>query len=426
MWTYGTGIQQAVVSNNSTPFCCVQIFDDRFAYANGTAWGTKLGKYFYNADGSKMTAETGTSYGTGFTFGSITTVGASKVLYSTLAVGTLMQGSWVSPVITTFYNSVWDELKVVDPNSYYLDSTTLLLDENFETFNEMQRHGWTIDATNVNQNWGTVLNSYTDPYIAIATGSSDFFIGNVAGQTGTGAFRYTRTDVFPSTMPKYGHIVFKWGRYGAALGTGGTLAVVNFDFANGTNLSILANRLNSTSGSMILRVRYGAQIGDLGTFTEADSYYAMSFTWGTTQAKWTYRWTVNGTQGFGSFADIYGTSNVNTFEVLKYTGTNAGAGGKFWMDNLNVFGTFSGQDNEITKAQYHTRNYYYIKTSNDNTTWGGVGRDVNIFQINDYYHPVKELNLENDWKANIAYAKRMFDRDGGSFIRWTCGKYYGI
>ena len=65
------------------------------------------------------------------------------------------------------------------------------------------------------------------------------------------------------------------------------------------------------------------------------------------------------------------------------------------------------------------------KAVNDNRTWGGVGRDVNIFQVNDVYHPVVELNLENDWKANIRYAKKMFDNDGQTFSkRWTCGKYY--
>ena len=53
------------------------------------------------------------------------------------------------------------------------------------------------------------------------------------------------------------------------------------------------------------------------------------------------------------------------------------------------------------------------------TDWG-------IFQINDKFHPVEKLNLRTDWKANIRYAKRMFDNDGGSFKRWTCGRYYNI
>jgi hypothetical protein len=51
--------------------------------------------------------------------------------------------------------------------------------------------------------------------------------------------------------------------------------------------------------------------------------------------------------------------------------------------------------------------------------------DWSIFQVNDKFHPVKELSLDTDWKANIDYAKRMFDRDGGTFgKRWTCGEYY--
>ena len=62
---------------------------------------------------------------------------------------------------------------------------------------------------------------------------------------------------------------------------------------------------------------------------------------------------------------------------------------------------------------------------NDNTAWGGVGRDWSIFQVNDVYHPVAELNLHTDWKANVDYAKRMYDNDGQTFgKRWTCGKVY--
>lgn len=63
---------------------------------------------------------------------------------------------------------------------------------------------------------------------------------------------------------------------------------------------------------------------------------------------------------------------------------------------------------------------------NDNRTWGGVGRDVGIFQINDYYHPVVELNLEHDFKANIDYAWRMYKNDNYSFKRWTCGRAKGL
>ena len=63
---------------------------------------------------------------------------------------------------------------------------------------------------------------------------------------------------------------------------------------------------------------------------------------------------------------------------------------------------------------------------NDNTWWGGKGRDWGLFQINDAYHPVFKLNLHKDWKANVRYAYQMFVNDGYSFRRWTCGRYYGI
>lgn len=65
------------------------------------------------------------------------------------------------------------------------------------------------------------------------------------------------------------------------------------------------------------------------------------------------------------------------------------------------------------------------KAVNDNTTWGGVGRDRGIFQINSVFHPLTDEQAF-DWKQNIDYAFRMFANDNYSFKRWTCGKFYGI
>lgn len=53
------------------------------------------------------------------------------------------------------------------------------------------------------------------------------------------------------------------------------------------------------------------------------------------------------------------------------------------------------------------------------TDWG-------IFQINDKFHPVEQLNLRTDFKANIDYAWRMYKNDNYSFVRWTCGRFYKI
>jgi hypothetical protein len=62
---------------------------------------------------------------------------------------------------------------------------------------------------------------------------------------------------------------------------------------------------------------------------------------------------------------------------------------------------------------------------NDNTKWGGKGRDRGIFQISDYWHPVVTDEQAFNYKENINYAYRMFKNDGNTFAkRWTCGKYW--
>ncbi len=64
-----------------------------------------------------------------------------------------------------------------------------------------------------------------------------------------------------------------------------------------------------------------------------------------------------------------------------------------------------------------------VFATNDNTKWGGMGKDWGLFQINDFYHPVFKLNLHKDWKANVDYAFKMFKNDGYTFYkRWTAGK----
>lgn len=78
-----------------------------------------------------------------------------------------------------------------------------------------------------------------------------------------------------------------------------------------------------------------------------------------------------------------------------------------------------------TKGACAENRYLDPKAVNDNRTWGGIGVDRGIFQINSVYHPLTEAEAF-DWKTNIDYAYRMFVNDGNSFVRWTCGKYYGI
>ena len=96
---------------------------------------------------------------------------------------------------------------------------------------------------------------------------------------------------------------------------------------------------------------------------------------------------------------------------------------------VNVFGEHSekafllllGKDNKSC-AENRTLN---PKAVNDNTWWGGVGRDCGVFQINDYYHPYTCEELK-DWKLNINYAWRMFKNNNYQFSRRACGLKYGI
>jgi len=67
---------------------------------------------------------------------------------------------------------------------------------------------------------------------------------------------------------------------------------------------------------------------------------------------------------------------------------------------------------------------------NDNTQWGGVGKDWGIFQINDHWqgfrHAGKAEQFLTDPELNIRIAWRIFEDNGYSFSRWTCGRVYGI
>lgn len=60
------------------------------------------------------------------------------------------------------------------------------------------------------------------------------------------------------------------------------------------------------------------------------------------------------------------------------------------------------------------------KAHNDNTTWGGVGQDRGLWQINNKYHPIND-ECAYDYKCATDYAYRMYKNDNYQFNRWTCG-----
>jgi hypothetical protein len=68
---------------------------------------------------------------------------------------------------------------------------------------------------------------------------------------------------------------------------------------------------------------------------------------------------------------------------------------------------------------------------NDNTTWGGVGQDIGVFQINTYWQKVTNTAFLKDPKINVRIAWRIFVNNGYRFGvmplgGWTCGRYYHI
>jgi len=96
---------------------------------------------------------------------------------------------------------------------------------------------------------------------------------------------------------------------------------------------------------------------------------------------------------------------------------------KFGDDSWKAFKILQGDEcHENLYLDQNAFNRNWVKDQPGvywSTDWG-------VFQINDKFHPVEELNLRTDWKANIDYAYRMFLRDNRTFARWTCGRYYGL
>lgn len=79
--------------------------------------------------------------------------------------------------------------------------------------------------------------------------------------------------------------------------------------------------------------------------------------------------------------------------------------GKYGADAVRVFTCESGLN---------------PKAFNDNTKWGGVGRDWGVAQINDSWQGVTNKAFLLDWHTNINMAKVIFVNRGENFDAWTC------
>lgn len=88
----------------------------------------------------------------------------------------------------------------------------------------------------------------------------------------------------------------------------------------------------------------------------------------------------------------------------------------------SVFGKDAPTAFKLLSCENHALNPNAL---NDNTQWGGVGRDWGVFQINDTWQKVQSKFLLN-YVINIQIAHQLYIENGHRFNLWTCGKEMGI
>lgn len=62
---------------------------------------------------------------------------------------------------------------------------------------------------------------------------------------------------------------------------------------------------------------------------------------------------------------------------------------------------------------------------NDNTTWGGIGQDIGVFQISNKWQGVQDKFLKN-WHINVQIAYQLFIENHKHFNLWTSGRCQGL
>jgi hypothetical protein len=93
---------------------------------------------------------------------------------------------------------------------------------------------------------------------------------------------------------------------------------------------------------------------------------------------------------------------------------------------IRVFGKDSDKAFKLlTDPKCHENGKLNPLAVNDNTTWGGVGRDIGVFQISTVYQRVQEKFLYN-YVTNIQIAHDLYVENHNHFNLWTCGKVLGI
>jgi hypothetical protein len=79
-----------------------------------------------------------------------------------------------------------------------------------------------------------------------------------------------------------------------------------------------------------------------------------------------------------------------------------------------------GEDGDVAIAVAKCESGIDNSKMNDNTKWGGVGRDWGVFQINDHYHANKGDIPNLTERENVRMAKKIFDASG--WYAWSAYK----
>ncbi len=87
-----------------------------------------------------------------------------------------------------------------------------------------------------------------------------------------------------------------------------------------------------------------------------------------------------------------------------------------------VFGKDAAKAEKILNCENHALN---PKALNDNTKWGGRGKDWGVFQINDSWQGVSNVSFLTDYHINIRMAYHIF-KSWGNFNAWACAKKVGL
>lgn len=90
-----------------------------------------------------------------------------------------------------------------------------------------------------------------------------------------------------------------------------------------------------------------------------------------------------------------------------------------------IYDTF-GKDADNALKVFTCESGLNPRAYNDNTSWGGIGHDLGVAQINDHYQGVTNAAFLYNYKINILMAKQIFDKWGHNFHAWTCGKKLGL